>query len=82
MRTESGCRLPDTCYRTICLRQPPTLFDSALHVFSKMVYNIEHFELTTDTTYQQYMYAYKSNRVKFDKLFPPEYLIVRIIFRF
>ena len=47
-----------------------------------MVQNLHHFELTPDTTYQQFVYASKSNRVNFYKLLPPEYPDVRIWFRF
>jgi len=57
VRTQCGCSLPETCFCKICLRQPPSLFGSALHIYTNMVHNLARFELTPDTTYEQYVYA-------------------------
>ena len=53
--THCGCNLSDTCFCRICLRQPPSLFGSALHLYTKMVHNLTRFKLTSDTTYEQYV---------------------------
>jgi len=70
LKALSVCHLPDVCYCIICRLQPPSLRDLASHV---VFINVEHFELTVDTTFHQYVYAVKSKRVNFQKLLPPEY---------
>jgi hypothetical protein len=79
---QSGCRLPNACPCRISVRQPTTLFDSALHVYSKMVHSLETFDLTPDTTYDQFVYASTSTRVRHIQLLPPEFPYIRISFRF
>ena len=64
-----------------CVRQPPTLFHSALHVYTKMVHNLTDFELNCDTTYEQYTYAVESLEVETEHLLPPEVPEVRIWYR-
>jgi hypothetical protein len=81
-RKQSKCRMPDVGTCNTCLRQPPSLFHSALHVFSKMVYNLEGFELITETTYEQYMYSSMSNRVNYVKLLPPQFPNIWLTFLF
>jgi len=82
VRRQAGCRLPETCHCTICLQQPPSLFDSALHVCHKMVYNLDGFKLTLDTTCQPYVYTSEANRVDPNNILPPEFLAVQIWFRY
>ena len=82
VRTQCGCSLPELCFCTICLCQPPSLFGSALHIYTKLVQNLVRFELTPDTTYEQYVYANKSKQVDPDNLLPPEFHEVRIWFRY
>jgi hypothetical protein len=74
-------RTPD-CTCNICRRQPPSLFALSARVVFNYVFNIERFELTADTTYDQYVYAVRSNRVHSSKLLPPEYPIIRMFFLF
>ena len=51
--------------------------------FSTTLYTLKFFfELTVDVTYQQYVYAARSGRVLTRKLLPPEYLIIRLWFRY
>jgi hypothetical protein len=56
-RQQTYCQLPDACACNVCVRQPPKLFDMALRVYGKMVYDLEHFEMTYNTTHDQYVYA-------------------------
>ena len=67
---------------TICLRQPPSLFVSALHIYTKLVKNLVRFELSPDTIYEQYVYAKESKQANPDNLLPPEFPEVRIWFRY
>ena len=80
--THCGCNLSDTCFCRICLRQPPSLFGSALHVYTKMVHNLTHFQLTSDTTYEQYVYAIESIEADMHILLPPEFPELQIWFRY
>jgi len=73
VRTQRGCSLPELCFCTICLRQPPSLFGSVLHIYTKLVQNLVCFELTPDITCEQYVYANESKQVDPDNLLPPEY---------
>ena len=47
--------------------------DSALHVYTKLVKNLDRFELTPNTSYQQYVHATDSNRVDPNNLLPLEF---------
>ena len=58
--TQCGCNLSEACFCSICLRQPPSLFGSGLHVYTKMVHILTNFQLTSDTAYEQYVYAIES----------------------
>ena len=74
MKPFLGCRLPDTCRCNFCLRQPPKLRDAASHVLFKQLYNVEHmFLFTSNTTFNEYVYAVRSGRVPLAKLLPPQY---------
>jgi hypothetical protein len=73
VRDDVCCLLHRTCRCNVCLRQPPKLFDLAQHVYSKMVYNLDRFMLTPDTTYGQYVYAALSILVRYTQLLPPTY---------
>ena len=53
--TQRGCSLSEFCLCTICLRQLPSLLGSALNIYTKFVHYIVRFELTPDTTYEQYV---------------------------
>jgi hypothetical protein len=83
LRSISDCRLPAAdCRCNICVRQPPSLGDSAAHLVFNNLFNLEQFELTVDTTFQQYVFAVKSGRANFWNLLPPEFPSIRIWFRF
>ena len=58
------------------------MFGSALHIYNKLIKNLVGFELTPDTTYEQYVYANESKQVDPDNLLPPEFPEVRIWFRY
>jgi hypothetical protein len=74
------CSLPNECSCTICVRQPPSLHDTASHtLFSK---RLKYFRLTGQTTYQDYVRAALSQRVHIRKLLPPEYSMVRVWCKF
>ena len=82
MQRFTHCTLPAYCTCNICLRQPPSLLASASHVVLNHVFSLEQSELTPDTTYDQYVYAFESKRVDFQKLLPPNFPFVRVVFRF
>jgi hypothetical protein len=63
-------------------RQPPSLLDSARHVLFHYTLHIDRFELTAEKTYEQFVYAVRSNRVPRKNLFPPEYPSVRLFYRY
>jgi len=50
--TQWACRLPEQCLFRIFL-QPPSLFGSALHIYTILVQNLVRFELNSDTTYER-----------------------------
>jgi len=47
-----------------------------------MVHNLTHFQLTSDTTYEQYVYAIESIEADMHNLLPPEFPEVWIWFRY
>jgi hypothetical protein len=84
LRPYSGCIRPDrgSCFCNICIRQPPSLLDSASHILFQCVLDLERFELNCFTTYAQYRYAVQSGRVDDLRLLPPEFPFIRIWCRF
>jgi hypothetical protein len=78
----TDCVMTSNCSCNICRRQPPSLFALSARVVFNYVFNVEHFELTVDTTYDQYVYAVRTNRVSSLKLLLPEYPIIRDFFLF
>ena len=56
----------------MCTRQPPSLADSARHVVFNYTLHLDRFHIATDTTYDQYVYTVRSNRVLQVNLLPPE----------
>ena len=77
-----ACQGPADCSCDTCIRQPPFLLASATRIIFKYVFQIERFQLTAYTTYDQYVYAVKSKRVSTRKLLPPEYPVFRVKFYF
>jgi hypothetical protein len=73
VRDDVGCLLNRTYCCNVCLRQPPKLFDLAHNVYSKMVYNLDRFAITSDTTYEKFVYAARSTLVRYTRLLPPAY---------
>ena len=67
-----SCDLSTDCTCKICVRQPPTLADSASHVLFNYTLHLDSFKLTIEKTYSQYVFAVRSNRVPQDSLLPPE----------
>ena len=82
MQDLTGCRGPGKCRCNICTRQPSSLRDSASHIIFKFVYGISKFELTTHTTFSEYVYAVRSVMVDEDRLLPPEFPVILLCFTF
>jgi hypothetical protein len=76
--------MPAACSCNICCRQPPILQSMAVRVVVHHVLSVgELFELTQNTTYQEYVYAVRSNLVTERwQLQPPEFPHVEVSFRF
>jgi hypothetical protein len=60
VRSRCGCTNSKDCSFRICLRHPPSLFASALDVYTRMVHNLSGYELTSNTTYEQFVHAVES----------------------
>ena len=60
----------------------PSLFASSLDVYTRLVRNLPEYELTSNTTYEQYVYAVESEEPDIRLLLPSEYPEMRILFRF
>ena len=82
IRSFNNCELPNICYCNICMRQPPSLRDSASHILFRCVLDLERFELTRYTTYSQYKFAVASGRVDDLRVLPPRFPKVEVRFRF
>jgi hypothetical protein len=74
------CDMTSHCSCSVCVRQPPTLLGAASHVLFILVLDLERFELTADTTYQQYVFAVNSNRVDTLNLLPPEFPLLQLTY--
>jgi hypothetical protein len=75
------CRAPtEECACEICRRQPPSLRLTALHKI-RLMYNVERFQLTANTTYEEYVFAVMSDNARVANLLPIEYPMIRIWFR-
>jgi hypothetical protein len=57
-------------------------FHSALNVYSKMVFNLKRFDVTHNTTYDQYVYASTPQRIFYFLLLPPGYPTPTLSFPF
>ena len=57
-----------------------SLAASAANTLFRFTFNLELFELLTDTTYDLYLFAVRSNRVSRRRLLPPEYPFIRIVY--
>ena len=73
------CHAPDeACSCNICLRQPPSLRLSALHAINTLIYDLERFELSALTTYDEYVYVVRSGEASNSQILPPEYPEIRV----
>jgi hypothetical protein len=80
MRILPDSRLPENgCSCIMCKRQPPSLRDICSDIYFR---NIQNFELTVLTTFEQYVSAVNSEQVHFEQLLPPEFPLIRIRFRY
>ena len=75
------CNLPENCSCNLCITQPPFLVASATHIVFNHTFNLEKFELTVDTTYEEYVYASLSNKVSSQKLLPPLFPKIEVSLR-
>jgi len=66
----SNCNLSENCTCNLCLRQPPSLRGLTSHFVLNFKYNIEHFSLTHETTYDKDEYANQSINVPLENLIP------------
>ena len=82
VRSRCDCTHSADCSCRICLRQPPSLFSSALDVYTRMVHNFSVYELTSNSTYEQFVHAVESEETDIGNLLPPEFPEIRIWFRF
>jgi hypothetical protein len=74
----TGCSKMDTCFCSICVRQPPSLAHLAAHTLLNYTISLKRFTLIKDTTYQQYVYACRSPQVLISSRLPPEYPTVQV----
>jgi len=77
-----GCKRSVDRLCRICQRQPPSLFASSLDVYTRLVRKLLEYELTSNTTYEQYVYAIESEESDIRMLLPPEFPEMRIWFSF
>jgi len=82
VETFRSCDLSTDCTCKICVRQPPTLADSARHVLFNYTLHLDSFKLTIEKTFSQYVYAVRSNQVPLDNLQPPETPTIRLWFTY
>ena len=75
------CLRPNDCSCTICRRHPPSLLASASNTLFQLVLELDQFVLTSETTYSQYVQAVSSRRVPTQRLFPPNFPVIRLRFR-
>ena len=52
-----GCKVPNNCTCSVCIKQPPTLNAATSHVVFTMVFNLDKFQITADTLYQNLDYT-------------------------
>jgi hypothetical protein len=60
----------------------PSLFASSLDVYTRLVRNLPEYELTSNTTYEQYVHAIGSQESDIRMLLPPELPEMRLWLRF
>ena len=83
VRPTTGCLAPDVaCSCTICARQPNSLRDLAFNAHFLLVLNIERFKLTRNVTYSQYRFACESGRVDIERLLPPDFPSITVLYNF
>ena len=65
--------LSKNCTCNLYLRQPPSLRGLASQAVFRFMFNIEQFELSHETTYDQFVYAVHSRQVPLQNLIPNSY---------
>jgi len=76
-----SCLLPGgPCNCPMCCRRVPSLIAAASHVVFTSTFNIEHFEFTANTTYDEYVFAVNSGRVPQPSLLPPDFPTVTVLY--
>jgi hypothetical protein len=60
---------------------PPSLLCSASITFRRLIFELEQFELTRETTYDQYVWAVRSCLVPVHQLLPPDFPEICLLFR-
>ena len=64
----SGSDLSSRCKCSLCLRQPLSVKGSASSNVLNFVYNLDQFELSCNTTYNQYVYAVNSESLSVEQI--------------
>jgi hypothetical protein len=68
----ASCVRPATpCFYSLCLRDPPTLFNLASETLFAQVVDVHRFRLTANTTHQEYVWAVRSGKVGYARLVLP-----------
>jgi len=81
LRHMTRCLRPNDCSCTICRRQPPSLLASASNTLFQLALELDHFVLTSETTYSQYVQAVGSRRVPFEDCSPPNFPVICLCFQ-
>jgi hypothetical protein len=68
----TDCTLRLDCQCNICV-QPPSLAHLAIHVLTNFTMSLRLFTFKAETTYDQYVYACRSQQVPSSARLPPEY---------
>jgi len=67
-----GCTKTDGCRCNVCLRQPPTLKSLASHSVFNVLFDLDHFVLSSTTTYEECKFVANSKKVSSFRLLPPD----------
>jgi len=78
-----GCKKPEPCTCTLCLKQPLSLKSVASEIMFRLVNNLDKFSFDQDTTYHQYIFAVRYGAVlKVEQLVPFPTFPCMLTFRF
>jgi hypothetical protein len=76
----AGCVRPATCFCSLCLRDPPNLFNLASETLFALVVDVHRFRLTANTTHHEYVCTVRSGKVGYARFVPPTYPNVSVMF--